>query len=27
VTIHRSAREGEDADRLYPLHVTELSNA
>jgi hypothetical protein len=25
VTIHRSAREGEDAEHLYPLHVTELS--
>jgi hypothetical protein len=26
VTIHRSAREGEDVEHLYPLHVTELSN-
>jgi PhoD-like phosphatase len=26
VTLQRSAREGEDADRLHQLHATELSN-
>jgi hypothetical protein len=25
VTLRRSAREGEDPDRLHPLHITELS--
>jgi hypothetical protein len=25
VTLQRSAREGEDAERLHPLHTTELS--
>jgi hypothetical protein len=27
VTLQRSAREGEDAERLHPLHVTDLSDA